>query len=380
MKWIIKYYAILFYGYLLRLLFSIFPLKKNTILFTSFDGEKVACNPFYIYKYIVSASHEFDIYWVVMDKVDTSILEDCKYVIRGSFRYYYLMHTAKFIITNDRINSYFQFRREQVLINTWHGGGAFKRTFGHPFGFLKWFIKKTNNRDAERTSFFVSSSNKWTDVIARNSFNFKGEVLPYGYPRNDIFFKENKDIIKTVKKDIGIQENIKVVLYAPTYRPYTATDYEGLNIEWLKNAIEDKTGKQCVVLFRGHHLMKRPIKGDCINVSSYPDMQELLLIADIMISDYSSCLWDYSLTYRPCFIFAPDFDKYLMEPGFESDYHEWPFPICKNNKDLIHSIITHNNDLYSRRVDKYLGSYGSYEKGKASEQLVEKLRSLMSRG
>lgn len=376
MKWVFKYYVIIFYGYILKIVFSFFPLKKNFILFTSFDGEKIACNPLYIYKYLGTISHNFSCYWVVTEKVDSISVVTKNTVFRGSLKYYYLMHTAKFIITNDRIAPFFTFRKKQVIINTWHGGGAFKRTFGHPEGLFKWYIEKTNRRDAKRTSYFISSSAMWTEVIARKSFGFVGEVLPYGYPRNDVLLENNVDLIKKVKNDLSIDENFFIVLYAPTYRPYKEKEFEHLDIDRIKATLESLKGRKCVFLYRGHHLMKEEGKGDFINVSHYPDMQELLLISDMLISDYSSCMWDFSLTYRPCFIYAPDFNKYFKEPGFESDYHEWPFIIANNNDVLNRDIVDFDEKVYFEKVKKYHSNYGSYEKGDAAMKIYKKLQEL----
>ena len=107
-------------------------------------------------------------------------------------------------------------------------------------------------------------------------------------------------------------------------------------------------------------------------------MQELLSAADVFISDYSSCLWDFSLTMRPCFIFAPDFDIYSVRPGFESDYHQWPFPIAKSNKELNDNIFEFDNDIYSLKCQKYHNEYGSFEDGHASERIAQYVNDKLS--
>lgn len=344
MKWILKYYCILLIGHILRSFFSLYPIRKRNVIFISFDGNKVSCNPYYIYQYLLDRN-EYEMFWVLKNKECRYKIPEDRIIIKKGFLYYKMMLTAGFIITNDRIASYFIFRKGQIIINTWHGGGAFKRTFGYPKGIMKWYNNKITSLDSKRTTLFLSSSRMWTEVIARKSFLYKGDVLSSGFPRNDIFFHNNN--LKTiVRKKLNISEEYNVILYAPTYRGNAMSGSLGktslvpLDINKLKEAWLRRNGRKCVVLFRGHHTMRNGISlSDTIDVSNYPDMQELLLLADGLISDYSSCMWDFALTKKPCFIYAPDFEDYLRNPGFESNYREWPFFVCKDNDTLIHTIV-----------------------------------------
>ena len=130
MYWVIKYFCICFIGNLLKIIFSFFPIRKKTIIFISFSGTKVSCNPYYIYKYIISNNKDFECFWVLNKNIETDSVPMGQILKSHGYEYYKLMFTAGFIITNDRLPSFFNFRKGQTLINTWHGGGAFKRTFG----------------------------------------------------------------------------------------------------------------------------------------------------------------------------------------------------------------------------------------------------------
>lgn len=374
MKWVVKYYVLLIWGNLLKLLFRLFPLSPDTIVFDSFGGIKASCSPWYIYKGIIKDYPQFKTYWIVTDNFENTENIPAKSLIKkGTFRYFKIIHTAKFIITNNRLDNYLCFRNKQIIINTWHGGGAFKRTFGYPLGMKRWYIEKTNQRDAQRTTFYISSSQTWSETIARNSFGFTGEILAYGLPRNDVFFEQNNILKSEIKQRIGINDDEKVVLYAPTYRPYeNENNNEHLDIDLMLKTLSQKYASKFRFLYRGHHAMKLDGSFDnTTNVSSYPDMQELLLISDVLITDFSSCMWDFALTYNPCFIFAPDFDSYIKNPGFESDYHEWPFVITKSNKELEDAINKIDLNCYKKNVSKYLANYGSYENGDATNQIVK---------
>lgn len=379
MRWIVKYYSLLFCRFLLKFFFSFYPVKKNLVVFICFDGEKVTCNPWYIYKYIMICSSNYECRWILRDGKKAPNIPPNQIVKNGGYSYYKYMLTAGFIITNDRLPSYLSFRRSQFVINTWHGGGAFKRTFGYPHGIKKWYINKTTNQDSYRTNLFLSSSKMWSEVIARKSFHYKGEILETGFPRNDIFFSQQISLASQIRRALGVEDNIDIILYAPTHRgsnelaakiiQRNPLDFEVVCEIWKK-----KFCKECVVLYRGHHSMKNGLSlNNAIDVSNYPDMQELLLVSTALISDYSSCLWDYALTDKPCFIYAPDFEEYLKEPGFESDFNGWPFIICKSNNELNKSILSFKQDFYTKAVKKYLESYGSFEKGTASQQLLARM-------
>ena len=376
MNWIIKYISIIISGNLLRFFFSFFPIKKDAIVFISFDGNKISCNPLYIYKYIVNNNVDYSCKWVINKGVKYGNIPENQIVFKGSFHYYRVLLTARFIVTNDRLPSYLLFRRGQYLINTWHGGGAFKRTFGYPKGLVKWYLDKTTGLDSKRTSLFLTSSRMWTKVIARDSFHYYGKVLESGFPRNDVLFESNDDLKQSIRKRLEVDESSDIILYAPTHRgsnvkASTIINQQPINLVAVCEAWEKKNKNKSIVLFRGHHAMKKKILFEnVIDVSDYPDMQELILVSSLLISDYSSCMWDYALTHKPCFIYAPDFDEYLADPGFESNYKQWPFPICRNNEDLIEELLSFEKERYSEDVDQYLDSYGSYEQGFASKMLV----------
>lgn len=383
MNLIFKYLSIVFTGHLLRLYFSFFKINKRTIVFISFGGGKVACNPYYLYKYLVENHCSFQYVWVADGEHDKSRITEGQVISSKGYDFYKAMFTAGFIVTNDRLPSTLLFRNGQTLINTWHGGGAFKRTFGSPYGIRRWYSDKTTQLDSARTSIFLSSSKVWSNVIARESFSYSGEILESGYPRNDIFFREEKESLVSIRKSIGVTDDIDLLLYAPTHRgsnikASTIIRQHPIDLKQVCIVWERKYGKKCVVLFRGHHAMKEKLSFEnVIDVSKYPDMQELVLISSMLITDYSSCMWDYALTHKPCYIYAPDFDEYLRDPGFESDYTKWPFVISKTNEELTYNVEHFIQETYTKAVDEYLTSYGSFDHGNASEIVTKRIEEIV---
>ena len=376
MKYLLKKFLNIFIYNLLKL-FHIFKIRDKNIIFLSFDGKQISGSPLYIFEYINEKyKKEYDMDWVLQkSKIIMNHRKNINIIEKGSLKFYFKILTSKYIITNDRINSFIPVRANQVLVNTWHGGGLFKKTYPisideRAYNYIKWL----NNRDAERTSLYLSSSQKWTENVLRTTFNYNGAVCNSGLPRNTIFFnKQNKEI----KEILDIPYNDGVILYAPTFRTTLNNSHENLEIENCINLWETKENKKFHFLYRGHHNSnKTPLTGSFVDVSNHPDMQELLSISNIFISDFSSSLWDFSLTKRPSFIFAPDIKDFDKTNGFESDYNSWPFKISNNNDDLIFNMKNYNHSDYIAKITKYHKDLISYESHESTKKAVGVILSL----
>lgn len=114
-------------------------------------------------------------------------------------------------------------------------------------------------------------------------------------------------------------------------------------------------------------------------MSLYPDMQELLCATDILITDYSSCMWDFSLMYKPCFIYANDLEEYKIERNFHTPIKEWPFPLSINNDELIKNINDFDNNKYIKKVKEHHEKLGSYENGQASKKMCILINSICNK-
>lgn len=302
--------------------------------------------------------------------------KDIKLSTINSLHFYFHILTSKSIIVNDFINTFIPIRKNQILLNTWHGGGSFK-TVGmtsksctdYDLYFFKIHRKMTNA--------FVSSSSYFNETVLNRSFLYKGNILEYGMPRNDLLFKNDPNISIKVKKHFGIEDNKKVVLYAPTHRNIsTASDFLSnkknvVNIKHCLKALTQKFNGDFCFLFRAHHIISYgDLDGASYNATNYPDMQELLQTADVLLTDYSSCMWDFSLMQKPTFVFATDLDNYIDERDFFMDIKDWPFPIAQNNEQLISNILNFDNKKYTNKIDHYLSDLGSFEKGNATQKVT----------
>lgn len=354
-----------------RLLENIVAVHSKRILFTSFDGKGYFCNPKYISEYF-ERQKGYDVIWVLNDNQISNSITCVKFM---SLKYFYFYLSSNIVITNQGFRSFIPKPDGQVRIETWHGGGAYKKT---DLAIIKdKFLMYKYEVTGRNIDYYLSSCRKFSEIMSYAQSVDIEKFLAYGMPRNDIFFNSQSKTYKNhlIREKYGIKGNCKIVLYAPTWRD----DGRSLEVDNLCKSIDELNkykGKYCL-LYRAH--LGETLEchtENAIDVSSYPDMQELLCAADILITDYSSCMWDFSLMYKPCFIYATDIAQYEQERDFYTPMSEWPFPIATNNEELVNNIINFNEAEYIEKVKHHHKALGSYEDGHATEKvckLIEKI-------
>ena len=363
----IKELYIVFLRRLLKTLL-VLPIKKNRVIFESFSGSAYSCNP----KYISMALKEkygdsVEIIWAVRKGV---ILPDnvtyCKY--RG-FRHLIYRVTSKVYVCNFLQAVEIPKRKNQIEIQTWHGGGCYKKIGNEEKLREDAYVKRRDMQVAE-TDYFIVSSKFWEDRVCREQLGYKGKVLEIGMPRNDCLIESfSKEKSNEIRKKAGIPEDCFAVLYAPTWRE-GMDKYEELNYESIKHAFENRFGKKCEILFRAH-IYGKENTSSVINLTNYPDMQELLYTCDALITDYSSSMWDYSLTRKPCFLYVPDLQRYIDQRGFDIDIQEWGFTICCSNEELKQNIDSFNENTFTQNMKNHQRMLGTFERGNATERVVK---------
>ncbi len=372
MKAKLKLFAI----YILRMIMNIlhiFPVKKGRIIFFSFHGKQYSCSPKYISEYLSeNFPGQFEIIWAFREPEKFAFLKEkgIKTVKYASFMRLYYESTAQVSINNIGSFSWIPLRKNQLHINTWHGGGCYKKTsLGESRN--SDIMNKTLLMTAQETSYMISSSRFSTEYVIPNDFGYKGDVLNIGLPRNDILINGDRNSVsEKVRKHFDIPPNEDIILYAPTWRYDNAEEIVMPDIEEVKKSYEKRFGKKCVFIFRAHSWMLcKASSENFIDGSDYPDMQELLLTCDMLLSDYSSCIWDYSLTYRPCLLFTPDLDKYVEERGFDIDIMRWGFPVCRTMKELNEQICNFDMDDFRAKMKKHQEDLGNYDTGVSCEKL-----------
>ena len=381
-----KNYLKIFLIYLLRVVLRplhFFPLKQNRILFCSFNGKSYNCSPKYVFEMLYSKyGSNLEYVWCIDKKNYIPDKYKCVSVKYLSISHIFYLLTSKVLISNQPIEPFLPKRKSQLFINTTHGGGAYKKGGVQASNLsksLKFSMREMKYIRSKMIDNVLSSCQIYTEVFSSEiEYNIsRDRFLPFGLPRNDIFFMEGLEVIrKKVCDSLGIVEESFLVIYAPTYRGhYNHVDNIdlGLDSQRLIKCVHEKFKKEVVLLFR-HHVAagNMNIFGEnIIDVSEYQDMQELLVASDMFITDYSSCLWDFSLSFKPGFLYVPDLKKYQHETDFHIPIDLWPFPYSLTMDELCDQIKSYNKAEAVNKINKHHQHLGSYEKGDSTSRTVD---------
>ena len=225
---------------------------------------------------------------------------------------------------------------------------------------------------------YMIISNEYLADKFQSAFHLTEEqILKTGMPRSDIFFQKN-NLYEEIRKKYKLDKKMKIVLYAPTYRYDAYELLEEKDIEYILNALQERFGGEWVFFFRAHSFDNEkhyqfPTERlyDC---SDYYDTQEFLCATDVLITDYSSMLWDFSLLSRPCFCFAKEPKQYARdERDFYIPYEKWPYPKGSCINELIDKISNFNFKEYQIQVKNFVTRIGNMDDGMASERVINLL-------
>lgn len=368
----------------------IFPVKKKRILFSSYEGMQYTCNPKYIFQEVYDRfGDSFDYVWVLNnpDNLPEKYRKKVKTVKYLSPKHIYSLLTSGFIVNNLGIEPIIPKRKSQTFINTWHGGGAYKVVSSDMNMFSeseRFYIRHMRNIRKKGTDIFLSSCQKFTEVSSRDFDIDLNRFIPSGLPRNDRFFNSDEakriNLKKNITKQYNIPENNLLVLYAPTFRGShrkQATIDNMVCSSKVAMALETKFGKPVSFLFRSHiskenkNILNTDSAINVVNLTEYPDMQDLLYISDILITDYSSSIWDYSITMKPGFLYTPDLKDYMTNRGFYTSIDSWPYNHSETIDELCAKILSYSEKDNFDKIVRHQKALGSYEKGNSVNKIFE---------
>lgn len=356
--------------------FFLFPLKRDRVLFYLVNRRGYTCNPKYIAEYLASAYSDAAEIVFVSDYPDTceEITEKgFKVISSGTIKFFWYYSTAAVIVTNDAWPAYFFRRKSQLSINTWHGGINYKHIGFAYLGINDKTAYELFKLKNQQPDIFISGSGAFTKDTSE-SFGFNQEVfLNCGLPRNDVFFNDFSGISSRVRIKYEVPADYHIVLYAPTFRQQLKSETYGIDICTVLSALNNRFGSKWILFYRGHPFLKAlHEKKELVDVSEHGDMQELLCAAEVLISDYSSCMWDYILTKRPCFVYAPDRDKYdQTDRSFAIPIEKWPYPVAMNNAELSRAIEHFDEEDYLHNISKHHQEMESFDRGTASKVIAD---------
>lgn len=371
---------------LLVAIFRYLPIKKNKVLMMSYYGKGYDCNPKYLTEYLVAHQKQYpwNIVWVFNDVRSHDTNKGIRKVKIMSLMFFYELCTAKVIITNFRMMKWFKKRKKQYYIQTWHSSLRLKAIEKDAESSLTPDYIEMAKNDSKQCDALISGC-KFSTEIFRRSFWYEGKILEYGIPRNDVLLNKDLKQVESIKKKLGIGVNQKILLYAPTFRKSHDMSVYDLPYEQLGELLNQKWGGEWLILVRLHpHLQSKGLKinwsEQIRDASGWEDVQELLLVADVLISDYSSLIFDYRFTGRPCFLYVPDLDKYVAnDRELYFNIQDLPFESAKSYQLLKQKIEAFDYIVYEKKLQDFEQQVGNFEDGKACERLAEEIAEMMSK-
>lgn len=372
------------FGNLFSLVIRCFTkVRKGRVMMWAYTFKQYSCNPRYLTEYLLENDTEFEIYWVFRRKVDISGIDKRIRCVRYlSLKYFLLVNTAEFLITNARTDPYRMYwtkRPGQKYLMLWHGGVALKKIEKDAEDKLKYSYLKKAKIDSRVCDLMISGCRFQTRLL-KESFWYSGEILEKGIPRCDIFFDKERhmEFDRRVRSTYSIPESDRIILYAPTFR--ADHSIEPYRISWDKVIPELENvfkGSGITVLVRLHPVLIGKVDTSsllcCRNVvdaTSYHDMQELMCVASMLITDYSSSMFDFGMLGKPCFLYATDIEKYNR--GYYFRFDEMPFPLGRNEDELLENIRNFDPEEYGRDIERFFDDkIGMVENGTSSKALSE---------
>ncbi|MEE1335847.1 CDP-glycerol glycerophosphotransferase family protein [Methanobrevibacter sp.] len=361
-------------------------LNEKMIFFESFFGKSYTGNPKYLYEAMLEMGMDKEYTFVWAYSGDDKEIIPGNPIIVDRFEpgdYYKYLALSKYWINNIIFPIHTK-RPGNVYLQTWHGTPLKKLGYditipGPEVQGRENFYNESRNWD------YLISSNPYSTKIFKRAFKYDKEVLEDGYPINDIFFKDNAEFVKKLKSKLGIEENKKIILYAPTWKDDEQNESweHYFNLEIDLERLYEEFSDEYVVILKMHHLVSENLRIDeklkdfAIDLSSYDDIQELYVLSDILITDYSSVFFDYAHSRRPILFFVPDLNHYIenVRGLYLNMEKELPGPLIKDNDELI-DIIKNIDDVsseYSDKYDEFYERFCSLCKGDSAKRIIEKV-------
>lgn len=355
------------------------PVKKNRIMFYANNRKGYVCNPGVLMDaFWLQHPGEYELIWVTRFPETCSMRSGITVVRQRSLAYFKLFLRTGIFITNDMVDEALVKKRGQIFLSTWHGGGAYKKvgaaTVGEDAGFARNFSKWYGRLD-----YFVSSCRVCTDLYA-DAFGLDRNIfLETGTPRNDLFFGEHPEIRKRVRDYYQLGDQTRILLFAPSFQ-MSAPEKENYDQEQLVKTAErlrEQTGHPWIVLYRSHYFREHADAAEREQIkdgNAYFEMQDLLYTSDLLVTDFSSCIWDFALTGRPIILLEQRLQEYeQMDRGFFVPYETWPYLKCHNMSELADTAAAHWDEDFSSAYAKHFDAMGSFERGDACEKIMELL-------
>lgn len=354
----------------------------NKVVFSSFSGRSYSDNPRCISEMLHDMCPQAKIVWLLQkpDEWKDTVPDYVTVVPRFSMKSAYEMGSARVWVDNFTQLPYLIPKKgKQFYMQTWHGDRAFKK-IGYDNDIMEKY--RMTRRVEEQCDVFLSGSD-FGEKMFGTAFRYHGPFLKNGAPRNDVLVRNDPEEIAAVKEKLGIDPSIKLLLYAPTYRETTTTVPKDAQMDLLRTLqhLEKTTGDKWMCLYRAHYLSTgidlTAVQDRLIDMSKYDTMSDLLLIADMLLTDYSSSAMDYCLLDRPVLLFQADIEDYLAHREMYFKMSDTPFLVAMNQSELENLISDMTPEMAAENCRAIRDYFGFSETGRATEEacryIIDKL-------
>ena len=339
------------YDLAVKAICAVTPIKKNRIVFSSYYGRGYSDSPKAICEVLRQSGEDLELLWLCKDEAAAKTLpEGVRAVPTRGLKKIRALASAKVWVDNCRKYENLK-RKGQFYFQTWHGFALKKIEQDAEAGLEPRYLRACKTDSAQCDAFFTGSG--FMEKLYRSSFWYQGPVLRTGTPRNDVFYQDHTALHAKVCKTLGLPEDRKLALYAPTFRADHSVDAYHIDPELVRRKAAENLKGEWTLLIRLHSNVAEQSKGlfaydgdTLADATAYPDMQELLCAADLLITDYSSSMFDYALTGKPIVRFATDVEAYQKDRDFYFPLEELPFPLARSNQELG-EILTELQPLWT---------------------------------
>lgn len=364
-------------------------VDEKKVFFITFSGRGYSDSPKAMYEYMMKAPEykDYKFVWSFREPERFEFLKNertevVKYRSKAENK---ALRTSKYWISNYRMLDHQHPKKNQVYVQCWHGTPL--KRLGYDLSASDnamnsmQEIRQKYRTDAAKFSYLVSPSPFTTKVFA-TAWNLvetgqTDKIIEEGYPRNDRLVNATPEEVKKLRQNLGVDDK-KVILYAPTWRDNQHTSGTGYTYktEVDFDKLRDELGDEYVILFRAHYLVANSFdfdkyKGFVVDVSSYSDINELYLAADILITDYSSVFFDYSNLGKPIIFYMYDLEQYAGElRGFYISLDELPGPIVRDEDHLLAEIHACDGWSPNEKYQSFCAKYNPKDDGNASARTL----------
>lgn len=377
-----------------------YEADPKLVVFEAFQGRSYSCSPKAIYEHMLNCPEfkDFSYVWVFRDiNAHGKFPQNTRLVKFDSEEAFHAYAHAGTWITNSRLRDFYIPKKNQRYIQCWHGTpfkkiGCDVTAAGNATSTVQE-IYNEYTEEAKRISLFISPSDFTTSKLI-SAFNLKNlnkenRIIQKGYPRNDSLFNTDLKTVENFKKNLHIPDNKKIILYCPTFRDnqYSGSGYTfEPTVDFF--SLREKCGDDFVILFRAHYFIADSFDFSkygnfVINVSDYDDINDLYLISDILITDYSSVFFDYANLKRPIIFYLYDFEEYKNNMrDFYFGTAMLPGPVTQTQENLeielnkiLNDIRNGGNGLlnYEKSLISFNKKFNPYEDGHSAERTVKEL-------